>query len=232
MSTAPYEPYTRREEYQIVGAATLPRTYYHPLTSGPPFAASVGGGSLATNAGSPSTATTDPCFLNEDGTPEPYCKLDPGDILTRSNGGYNLEVFSAAWVRIDSFPGADANLWLALGGDGVGIDSTGKIFCINGGVKQGTEAGTRTIGEWFHLAKVNDAGGGGTGTFCWINGVRVLSLGGAGGVKNNTTIGSAGADFALCHWQYGQGSTAMTDAQVKAAWARGARKYLTRAMIL
>lgn len=231
MAPPPYEPYYRYEEYEdqildVSNSLNAQIAQYHRCDLSLPASATLGSGTLSTSSGSPTlTADADACFFDSAGNPIGYYKLDSGDVLTCSAGGSNLEQHFGGWFRFDSFPGADANVIDGLGSDMIGIDPSGQVFVANAGTKQGTYGTPLTLGQWYMLTKMNDAGGAGTGTWFYVDGVRVLSLAGSGGVKNPPgLVGGTGFDGACAGVYWGRGTTALTDTLLANLYFRAVRK--------
>jgi hypothetical protein len=221
MTIVAKEPYHREEEFLDGCAAinAIPNVTFARRTA------------FTTTDGSPTDGlTADPVFLDETGQPVPYTKLDPGDIQTCAGGGSNNETLVGLWVRLDGLPAGDADIAWAItnsGGnkDSIGVDSTGHFYASNNLVKQGTDPTARNLGEWYWVVKMNDSGGGGTGTWLFVNGVRVVSAGGSGGVKNSPGgWGSANFDGSVSHLFVGQGTTSLTLASVFDAYRRAVTK--------
>jgi hypothetical protein len=247
--THPSSPFERWSDYEAsftpydaVANFDVARAY-RPDAGSPPLAPFFGTGNAGTVAGTPTVVTTDPpCFINADGSNRPYLKLDPGDQMTFTSGGSNLETHCIAWVRIDSLPATNSGFISCITpsggwGDGIGITSDGKFYLMSGAeatpVTNGTDTVVRNLGEWYHVVKINDGGGGSTGHWLYVNGVRLLNASAAGGVKNSPgKVGSTLFDGALAYFGVGRGTTSLTDADVMAHYLRGIRKQPTFAAVL
>ncbi len=222
MTIVAKEPYHRYEEF-IDGCAAVDALANVGFTRRDAAMTTIGGTPTA-------GVTTDPVFLDPDGSARSYTKLDPGDVQTCAGGGSQLETFVGCWVRIDNLPAADAVIAWALtnsGGsrDGFGVDTTGHFFLTSGGAIQATDPTARNVGEWYWVAKMNDGGGGSTGHWLYVNGVRVVTGAPAGGVKNSPGgWGSANFDGSVTELFMGQGTTSLTDAVMFEAYRRAVTK--------
>ncbi len=215
MTSVRRAPYRRYEEFQAA-VAVMDALANVGFTARTP----------STVSGTPTSQSTNPVYLNPDGSARSYIKLDPGDVQTATGGGSNLETLVACWVRIDALPAADADIaWCLTNSGGArdcfGVDTTGHFYIASGGVKQGTSAVVRNVGQWYWCIKLNDGGGGSTRHVLWVDGVPDVSGAAAGGVKNSPGgWGSANFDGSVSDYYNGQGTTALTDPDVLSTYRR------------
>jgi hypothetical protein len=183
--------------------------------------------SPATVSGTPTSQSTNPVYLDPNGSARSYTKLDPGDVQTAAGGGSQLETLVGCWVRIDNLPAGDADIAWALtntGGvnrDCFGVNASGQFYIKSAGTIQATSATVRSVGRWYWCVKLNDGGGGSTRHVLWVDGVPDVAGAAAGGVKNSPAgWGSANFDGSVSDLFVGQGTTGLVDANVLAAWKR------------
>jgi hypothetical protein len=216
MTSVRQAPYRRYEEF-LAGCADIDAPANVGFTARTP----------TTAAGTPTSQSTNPVYLNPDGSARSYIKLDPGDVQTATGGGSQLETLVGCWVRIDNLPAADADIAWALtntGGvnrDCFGVNAAGQFYIKSAGVTQATSATVRNVGQWYWCMKLNDGGGGSTRHVLWVDGVPDVAGAAAGGVKNNPSgWGSANFDGSVSDLFAGQGTTSLVDATVLAAYKR------------